>query len=85
MEVSKKMLLKLGLPKGSLQNATIELFGKAGYRISVSERSYFPAIDDEEIEVMLVRAQEMSRYVEEGVFDVGITGLDWIKENNSDI
>ncbi|MFH1563949.1 MAG: ATP phosphoribosyltransferase [Nitrospirota bacterium] len=85
MEVSKKMLLKLGLPKGSLQHATIELFGKAGYRISVSERSYFPAIDDEEIEVMLVRAQEMSRYVEEGVFDVGITGLDWIKENNSDI
>ncbi len=79
------MKLKLGLPKGSLQEATIELFTKAGYMISVSKRSYFPTIDDENIEVMLVRAQEMSRYVEEGVFDVGLTGLDWIKENNSDV
>jgi len=78
-------MLKLGLPKGSLQQATIELFQKAGYMISVSERSYFPIIDDKDIEVMLVRAQEMSRYVEEGVFDVGLTGLDWIKENNSDV
>lgn len=79
------MRLKLGLPKGSLQEATIDLFQKAGYKISVDKRSYFPTIDDEEIEVMLVRAQEMSRYVEEGVFDVGLTGLDWIKENNSDV
>jgi len=79
------MILKLGLPKGSLQEATIDLFQKAGYRISVDKRSYFPTIDDEEIEVMLVRAQEMSRYVEEGVFDVGLTGLDWIQENNSDV
>jgi ATP phosphoribosyltransferase len=78
-------MLKLGLPKGSLQEATIELFQKAGYMISVSKRSYFPTIDDEDIEVMLIRAQEMSRYVEEGVFDVGLTGLDWIKENNSDV
>jgi len=79
------MILKLGLPKGSLQEATIALFQKAGYRISVDKRSYFPTIDDEEIEIMLVRAQEMSRYVEEGVFDVGLTGLDWIQENNSDV
>ncbi|MEW6096365.1 MAG: ATP phosphoribosyltransferase [bacterium] len=79
------MILKLGLPKGSLQEATIELFQKAGYMISVGKRSYFPTIDDEDIEIMLVRAQEMSRYVEEGVFDVGLTGFDWIKENNSDV
>lgn len=79
------MILRLGLPKGSLQDATFELFRRAGFTISVDKRSYFPTIDDEEIEVMLIRAQEMSRYVEEGVFDVGITGLDWIKENNSDV
>ncbi|MEW6618261.1 MAG: ATP phosphoribosyltransferase [bacterium] len=79
------MILKLGLPKGSLQESTIELFQKAGYMIAVDKRSYFPRIDDEEIEVMLVRAQEMSRYVEEGVFDVGLTGFDWIKENKSDV
>lgn len=79
------MKLKLGLPKGSLQEATTELFQRAGYRILVDKRSYFPTIDDEEIEVMLVRAQEMSRYVEEGVLDVGLTGLDWIKENNSEV
>lgn len=78
-------MLKLGLPKGSLQDATIELFQKAGYVISVTQRSYSPTIDDEDIEVMLIRAQEMSRYVEEGIFDVGLTGLDWIKENNSDV
>ncbi|MDI6736752.1 MAG: ATP phosphoribosyltransferase [bacterium] len=79
------MLLKLGLPKGSLQEATFELFQKAGFNISISKRSYFPTIDDEEIEIMLIRAQEMSRYVEEGVFDAGLTGLDWIRENNSDV
>lgn len=79
------MLLKLGLPKGSLQEATFELFGKAGFNISTGKRSYFPTIDDEEIEIMLIRAQEMSRYVEEGVFDAGLTGLDWIRENNSDV
>ncbi|MDI6781228.1 MAG: ATP phosphoribosyltransferase [bacterium] len=79
------MLLKLGVPKGSLQEATFELFRKAGFNISIGKRSYFPAIDDEEIELMLIRAQEMSRYVEEGVFDAGMTGLDWICENNSDV
>lgn len=78
-------LLKLGVPKGSLEGATIELFRKAGWRISVSERSYFPRIDDEEIRCSLVRAQEMSRYVEDGTFDVGITGKDWTLENNSQV
>jgi len=71
-------LLKLGLPKGSLQDATIQLFEKAGYAISLSSRSYFPAIDDDEIECMLIRAQEMARYVEHGLLDAAITGLDWI-------
>ncbi len=70
--------LKLGLPKGSLQNSTIELFDKAGYRVSVSSRSYFPSVDDDELECMLIRPQEMARYVELGVIDAAITGLDWI-------
>jgi ATP phosphoribosyltransferase len=72
--------LKLGLPKGSLENATIELFRRAGFNISTSSRSYFPAIDDPEIECMLIRAQEMARYVEDGVLDAGLTGRDWIAE-----
>jgi ATP phosphoribosyltransferase len=70
--------LKLGLPKGSLQDATFQLFEKAGYTVSVSSRSYFPAIDDDEIECMLIRAQEMARYVEHGLLDAAITGHDWI-------
>ncbi|MBI4517278.1 MAG: ATP phosphoribosyltransferase [Deltaproteobacteria bacterium] len=78
-------LLKLGVPKGSLEAATIELFRKAGWKISVSERSYFPRIDDDAIRCSLVRAQEMSRYVEDGTFDVGITGRDWILENDSQV
>lgn len=77
--------LKLGLPKGSLQNATFNLFQKAGYDISVRERSYHPDINDPEISAILLRAQEMSRYVEDGVLDAGITGLDWILENESDV
>ncbi len=77
--------IKLGLPKGSLQDATINLFAKAGYKITVSSRSYFPAIDDTEISCMLIRAQEMARYVEDGVLDAGITGLDWILENRADV
>jgi len=77
--------LKLGLPKGSLQEATIKVFERAGYKIFVSGRSYFPHIDDVEIEPVLLRAQEMSRYVEEGVLDCGITGADWIAENESKI
>jgi len=75
--------LKLGLPKGSLQDATIKVFDRAGFKIYVSGRSYFPSIDDEEIEPVLLRAQEMSRYVEEGALDCGITGADWILENGS--
>jgi len=79
------MKLKLGLPKGSLQKATLELFHKAGYNFSVSERSYFPSIDDPELEAMLIRAQEMARYVQDGVFDAGLTGRDWIVENRADV
>jgi len=79
------MKLKLGIPKGSLQDSTISLFAKAGFRIALDERSYFPAVDDSEIELMLFRAQEMSRYVENGVLDCGITGADWIAENSSKV
>lgn len=79
------MKLKLGLPKGSLQEATFNLFKKAGFNISVGGRSYFPVVDDEELETILLRAQEMSRYVEEGALDCGLTGNDWILENNSDV
>lgn len=79
------MKLKIGLPKGSLQEATIGLFKKAGFKIALSERSYFPSIDDPELEAVLLRAQEMSRYVEKGILDCGLTGEDWIRENNSDI
>ena len=78
-------ILKLGLPAGSLQKATNDLFCKAGYNISDSKRSYFPRIDDPEIDPVFLRAQEMSRYVEDGVLDAGITGFDWIKENGSDV
>ncbi len=74
--------LKLGLPKGSLQESTIELFRKAGWKISVPSRSYFPSIDDDEIECMLIRPQEMARYVELGVIDVALTGLDWILDKD---
>ncbi len=77
--------LKLGIPKGSLQDSTVELFGKAGWRISVSSRSYYPGIDDPEIECMMVRAQEMARYVESGALDAGLTGKDWILETGAEI
>jgi len=77
--------LKLGIPKGSLQEKTLELFRMAGFNIYLSSRSYFPSVDDDEIEVVLIRAQEMSRYVEEGVLDCGITGEDWILENGSSV
>ena len=76
--------LRLGLPKGSLQDSTFELLHRAGYDFSVSSRSYFPSIDDEQLEAMLVRAQEMARYVEDGTFDAGITGKDWIMETGAD-
>ncbi|MBU0729324.1 MAG: ATP phosphoribosyltransferase [Proteobacteria bacterium] len=78
-------VLKLGLPKGSLEKATIELFEKSGWRIKLSSRSYFPEVDDPELACSICRAQEMSRYVEKGVLDVGITGKDWICENESDV
>ena len=77
--------LRLGIPKGSLQNATIELFARAGWKIKVGDRSYFPTIDDEEMECSMCRAQEMSRYIENGTLDVGITGKDWILENDSQV
>lgn len=80
-----KKQLKLGLPKGSLQDATLALFEKAGFKVYVSTRSYFPQIDDEEIAPVLLRAQEMSRYVEDKTLDCGITGNDWIEENSSDV
>jgi len=79
----KKLII--GLPKGSLQESTYALFKKAGFSISGSSRSYFPSIDDEEIELRLLRAQEMSRYVEHGMLDAGIAGLDWIEANGSDV
>ncbi|HXX57350.1 MAG TPA: ATP phosphoribosyltransferase, partial [Thermodesulfovibrionales bacterium] len=81
----KKKTLKLGLPKGSLQESTLRLFKKAGYHISVSTRSYYPVFDDGEIESMLIRAQEMARYVEDGHLDCGLTGQDWVLEQNADV
>lgn len=80
-----KNILKIGIPKGSLQDSTIEMFKKAGYNISVSSRSYYPWVDDEDLSLMLIRAQEMARYVEDGVLDAGLTGKDWIAENASDV
>jgi len=77
--------LKLGIPKGSLENATVDLFRRAGFNITTSSRSYFPAIDDPEMECMLIRAQEMARYVEDGILDAGLTGLDWVEEVGADV
>src|SRR5438034_10785684 len=77
------MKLKLGIPKGSLEDATIQLFARAGFGIYVSSRSYFPAIDDPDVECMLIRAQEMARYVSDGVLDAGLTGQDWIAEHEA--
>ena len=78
-------ILKLGIPKGSLEEATVNLFAKAGYSIKIESRSYFPSIDDNEIECMLIRAQEIARYVENGVLDAGLTGKDWVQENRADV
>jgi len=78
-------ILKFGIPKGSLENATIELFKKAGWVITPSSRNYFPMIDDEEIKCNLIRSQEMSIYIEKGTIDAGIAGIDWVLENNSDV
>jgi len=83
--VSEGRTLKLGIPKGSLQDTTVSLFAKAGFRIDISGRSYYPAIDDPEVECILIRAQEMARYVENGTMDVGITGMDWVLENAAEV
>ena len=83
--MSESNVLKLGIPAGSLQKSTAELFERAGYNIKFSSRSYYPTIDDEEIECLLIRAQEMARYVEQGVLDAGITGHDWVLENEADV
>lgn len=86
MEASEtKDILKLGIPKGSLQESTLNLFSRAGYNISGSSRSYAMSIDDDQMSVIMFRAQEMSRYVEDGVLDIGLTGVDWILENDSDV
>src|SRR5438045_5326042 len=77
------MTLKLGIPKGSLQDATVQLFARAGFNLYVSSRSYFPSVDDPELECMLIRAQEMARYVEDGVLDAGLTGRDWVEESGA--
>lgn len=83
--MEKERILKIGLPKGSLQEATLKFFRKAGFLVTVGARSYYPSIDDPEIECMLIRAQEMARYVADGVLDAGLTGKDWILEQNADV
>jgi ATP phosphoribosyltransferase len=88
MEVPKKrreVKLKVGIPKGSLQESTIRLFQKAGYHVTVSKRSYYPTIDDPELECMLIRAQEMAIYIDNGVLDIGLTGEDWVREQGADV
>src|SRR5512147_1224145 len=85
MKSKRNPVLRFGLPKGSLQDATIEKMAKAGFNISVSSRSYIPYVDDDELEIRLIRAQEISRYVEHGYLDCGITGYDWIQENSSKV
>jgi ATP phosphoribosyltransferase len=77
--------LKIGLPKGSLQESTFELFRKAGFNIKTTSRSYFPSVDDDELEIMMIRAQEMARYVEQGVLDAGLSGSDWVTESGCDV
>lgn len=79
------VLLRIGIPKGSLQDSTVDLFARAGYKLVINDRSYFPQIDDPQMQTVMFRAQEMSRYVEDGVVDIGITGKDWITENQSDV
>ncbi len=85
MNAARKRILRLGLPKGSLQDTTARLFELAGYNIRFPSRSYYPEIDDPEIECILIRAQEMARYVEQGVLDAGITGIDWVQENGAKV
>ncbi len=85
IDEANRPLLRIGIPKGSLQESTADLFQKAGYDLRISDRSYFPSIDDPDIQCIMFRAQEMSRYVEDGVIDVGITGCDWVIENGSEV
>ena len=85
MKSAAKRILRIGVPKGSLQETTVKLFAHAGFQIGVPSRSYYPTIDDPEIECILIRAQEMARYVEQGVMDAGITGLDWVLENKAKV
>lgn len=82
---TQQTLIRLGLPKGSLQESTFDLFRRAGFSIACGDRSYYPWIDDPEIEAVLIRAQEIPRYVEKGVIDAGITGLDWLKESGASV
>lgn len=82
---AKARILRLGIPKGSLQDTTVKLFAHAGYQVGVSSRSYYPSVDDPEIECILIRAQEMARYVAQGVMDAGITGLDWVLETHAKV
>ncbi|MBN2104109.1 ATP phosphoribosyltransferase [bacterium] len=83
--MTSQQILKIGLPKGSLQEATLKYLSKAGFNFNIRSRSYFPSVDDDEIEAILIRAQEIARYVDDGVFDVGLTGIDWVKETRSDV
>ncbi len=83
--MNNNKILKLGIPKGSLQESTVNMFAKAGYKINISSRSYYPTIDDPELSLILIRAQDMSRYVEKGIIDAGLTGKDWVIENESDV
>ncbi|HOB74363.1 MAG TPA: ATP phosphoribosyltransferase [Phycisphaerae bacterium] len=83
--MSESRTLKVGIPKGSLSESTVDLFNRAGFHLSISSRGYYPSIDDPELRCIMFRAQEMSRYVEDGVVDVGLTGYDWIRENGSDV
>jgi len=83
--MAKQQILKIGLPKGSLQEATLKYLSKAGFNFHIRSRSYFPSVDDDEIEAILIRAQEIARYVHDGVFDIGLTGIDWVKETRSDV
>ncbi len=85
MTTSSNPLLRVGLPKGSLQASTVDLFDRAGFKLYISDRSYFTGLYDPEVEIVMFRAQEMSRYVEDGVIDIGVTGHDWIVENDSDV
>jgi ATP phosphoribosyltransferase len=85
VSAAKRRTLRIGLPKGSLQDTTARLMAAAGYQVSIRERSYYPSIDDPELECILIRAQEMARYVEQGIMDVGITGLDWVLENRAKV